>query len=114
MAGLAGRVDELLDRAELSSALDEIWQQVRRLNRYVEENAPWQLAREPANAEQLARVLASLAEGLRVVTVALNPYMPVKTAALLEALGRPELAAREFEAEGWGGLIGPLGPLFPK
>ena len=114
LTGLAGRVDQLLDRAELSSALDEIWQQVRRLNRYVEENAPWQLAREPANAEQLARVLSSLAEGLRVVTVALNPYMPVKTAALLEALGRPELAAREFEAEGWGGLIGPLGPLFPK
>jgi methionyl-tRNA synthetase len=114
LSGLAGRVDELLDRAELSAALEEIWQSVRRLNRYVEEQAPWQLARDPAAADDLARVLASLAEGLRVVTVALSPYMPAKTADLLEALGRPELSACEFAAEGWGGLTHSLAPLFPK
>ena len=43
--GLSERVSELLDRTELTLALDEIWQRVRRLNRYVEEQAPWQLAR---------------------------------------------------------------------
>jgi methionyl-tRNA synthetase len=113
-ADLATRVDALLDRAELSIALDEIWQLVRRLNRYVEENAPWQLAREPENAARLAQVLASLAEGLRVVSVALNPYMPAKTATLLDALGRPSLAEREFAVEGWGGPVSALAPLFPK
>jgi methionyl-tRNA synthetase len=112
--GLAARVDALLDRAELSVALDEIWQLVRRLNRYVEEHAPWQLAREPEHADKLAEVLASLAEGLRVVSAALNPYMPAKTATLLEALGRPDLTAREFALEGWGGPVGALAPLFPK
>jgi methionyl-tRNA synthetase len=114
LAGLPARVDELLDRAELSLALDEIWQHVRGLNRYVEENAPWQLAREREQRDQLARVLASLAEGLRVVTVALHPYMPAKTAALLDALGRPDVSDREFAAVGWDGGVGELAPLFPK
>jgi methionyl-tRNA synthetase len=114
LSGLPAAVDALLDRAELSTALDEIWQHVRRLNRYVEEHAPWQLARDANRADELACILASLAEGLRVVTVALNPYMPAKTAALLAALGRPALHEREFAAEGWGGPVGELAPLFPK
>ena len=57
-AGLFERLDELLSRAELSAALDEIWQRVRRLNRYVEENAPWVLAKDAARAAELAVVLA--------------------------------------------------------
>jgi methionyl-tRNA synthetase len=113
-AGLFERVDEMLSRAELSAALEEIWRHVRRLNRYVEENAPWALAREPDRAAQLSVVLASLAEGLRVVTVALLPYMPAKTAELLDALGAAERTARVFAAEGWGGTVTALPPLFPK
>jgi methionyl-tRNA synthetase len=113
-AGLAASVDELLGRAELSAALEEIWQRVRRLNRYVEEHAPWQLAKDPARAPELHQVLASLAEGLRLTTVLLHPYLPGKTVELLDALGRPELDAREFAAEGWGGPVGALAPLFPK
>ena len=65
------RSSELLDRAEITQALDRIWQRVRRLNRYVEERAPWQLAKEPERAEELDVTLRSLAEGLRVVTVLL-------------------------------------------
>ena len=112
LAGLPSRTDALLDRAEISVALDEIWQSVRRLNRYVEERAPWQMAR--AADSELPMVLASLAEGLRVVTVALAPFMPAKTAELLQALGRPELSAREFADIGWGGAASSLPPLFPK
>ena len=62
---------ELLDRAELTAALEAIWQRVRRLNRYVEEQAPWKLAKDEARAADLDRVLRSLAEGLRVVAVLL-------------------------------------------
>jgi methionyl-tRNA synthetase len=113
-AGLFARVDELLARAELSAALEEIWRHVRRLNRYVEERAPWALAKDPDRAEELAAVLASLAEGLRVVTVALLPYMPAKTAELLDALGAGERTTREFAAEGWGGAVSAIAPLFPK
>ncbi len=44
--GLVERVEELLDRAELTQALEEIWERVRRLNRYVEETRPWDLAKD--------------------------------------------------------------------
>ena len=85
-------MSEHLDRAELTRALDEIWQRVRRLNRYVEEQAPWQLAKDDARAEDLDRVLRTLAEGLRVVTVLLWPYLPASAERLLAALGAPELS----------------------
>ena len=113
-AGLFERLDDLLSRAELSAALEQIWQHVRRLNRYVEENAPWALARDAARAAELEAVLASLAEGLRVVTVALLPYMPSKTAQLLDALGCRERTERAFAARGWGARVSALAPLFPK
>ena len=89
--GLAARVAELLDRAELTTALEEVWLRVRRLNRFVEERAPWQLAKQPAAAAQLDQTLYGLAEGLRVITVLLHPYMPAAAERLLAALGRPEL-----------------------
>ncbi len=106
--GLAERVGELLDRAELTTALELIWQRVRRLNRYVEERAPWQLARDPADAGALDETLASLAEGLRVMTVLLHAYMPASTRAA-RALGgaRPAYAARELAATGGGRRVEP-------
>jgi methionyl-tRNA synthetase len=113
-AAMFSRVDELLGAAELSAALEEIWRHVRRLNRYVEEHAPWALAKDEGRAAELSAVLASLAEGLRVVTLALVPYMPVKTAELLDALGAGQQTAREFAAQGWGGRVSALAPLFPK
>ncbi|HEY3828008.1 MAG TPA: methionine--tRNA ligase [Solirubrobacteraceae bacterium] len=113
--GLAEEVCELLDRAELTQALEVIWWRVRRLNRYVEERAPWTLAKDPGRAGELDGVLASLAEGLRVVSVLLCPYLPVSTTKLLDALGAEErgLAAARFGA---GGVrrVGALEPLFPK
>ena len=75
------------------SALDEIWQRVRRLNRYVEEQAPWQLAKDDARAQELDRVLRTLAEGLRAVTVLLWPYLPASAERLLAALGAPDAVA---------------------
>jgi methionyl-tRNA synthetase len=114
--GLAEEVAGLLDRAEITQALDRIWQRVRRLNRYVEEQAPWKLAKDPAQAELLQTVLRSLAEGLRVVTVLLSAYIPESTAKLLAALGdeRIELSAATY-GEGPGGrTVGELPPLFPK
>jgi methionyl-tRNA synthetase len=114
-AGLFDRVDELIAHADLSVALEEIWQRVRLLNRYVEETAPWVLARDAGRADELAQVLASLAEGLRAVSVALGPYMPARTVELLSALGAAEVPPqREFAAWGSGARTSPLAPLFPK
>ena len=113
--GLAGSVREMLDRSELTAALDVVWNRVRRLNRYVEERAPWQLAKDPEKSADLDRTLASLAEGLRVVAVLLHPYLPASTTKLLAALGAPEtgLDAARFGAGG-AAQTEPLEPLFPK
>ncbi len=101
-AGLGAEVAALMDRAEPTQALDEIWQRVRRLNRYVEERAPWQLARDPGQADRLDQALATLVAGLRLLTELLAPYMPGSTQRLLDALGVP------------GGTVQALEPLFPK
>src|SRR5690606_14152402 len=89
--GLPETVSARLGGAEITGALEEIRARVRRLNRYVEERQPWQLAKDDGAAAELDRVLASLHEGLRVVTVLLAPYLPAATARLLSALGRPEV-----------------------
>jgi methionyl-tRNA synthetase len=91
-AGLAALVSAHVDRAELTTALEEIWQRVRRLNRYVEEQAPWQLAKQPQHAQQLDLVLRTLAEGLRVLGVLLWPYLPASCERLLAALGASDVA----------------------
>ncbi len=113
---LPDEVAALLDRAEATQALELIWQRVRRCNRYVEEQAPWKLAKDPDRAAALDGVLASLAEGLRVLSVLLEPYMPQSTAKLLDALGVGQrgLAAARFAATGSGERVSTLPPLFPK
>jgi methionyl-tRNA synthetase len=102
LEGLPQEIAALMDRAEVTEALEHIWRRVRRLNRYVEEQAPWQLARDPADADKLDQVLASLIEGLRTVNTMLEPYLPGATAKLRAALGAP------------GSTVSALEPLFPK
>jgi methionyl-tRNA synthetase len=114
--GLRDELGRLLDRAEVTLALELIWQRVRRCNRYVEERAPWQLARDPESAPVLDQTLASLAEAVRVLSVLLHAYMPASTEKLLETLGAPERgwSAGEFAATGGGRSVAALEPLFPK
>jgi methionyl-tRNA synthetase len=113
---LADNVIDLIDAAEVTAALDLIWKRVRRCNRYVEERAPWQLAKDDAQAHELNVVLASLAEAVRVLSVLLSPYLPQATATLLQALGAPRLAIEGavFAARGEGSLIEAIEPLFPR
>jgi methionyl-tRNA synthetase len=113
---LPAEVSVVLDRADPTRALDLIWERVRRLNRYVEEQAPWQLARDPDAADKLDEVLASLGEGLRAISVLLWPYMPASVEKLLLALGAPEITFdRALFAERGSGLpVEALEPLFPK
>jgi methionyl-tRNA synthetase len=113
LEGAGDRVRGLLDHAELTEALEEIWRCVRRLNRYVEETRPWDLAKEDGAADRLDQVLYSLAEGLRVTTLLLNPYTPATAQRLLPALGEERLGLEEFGARG-GQRIEKLPPLFPK
>ena len=90
---------------------------MRRLNRYVEERAPWQLAKDEAKAGELDVALRSLAEGLRVVAVLLHAYMPASAEKALAALGSAGDVARLRRATAprrAGRASGELEPLFPK
>ncbi len=112
--GVVQRVCTRLDGAELSHALEEIWTLVRRLNQYVEETRPWELAKDEAEAVRLDAVLYNLAEGLRVTTLLLLPYLPETGARLLDALGEPGRGLSEFGQGPGGQRIEKLPPLFPK
>src|SRR4051794_28092151 len=81
--GIAARVCERLDRIDITGALDAIWQEVRALNAYVAAEEPWKLAKDEAKAERLDAVLYRLAEGLRVVSILLHPWIPDATEKLL-------------------------------
>ena len=112
--GAGERVRALLDEAQVSGALEEIWILVRRLNRYVEEMKPWELAKDAEATEALDGALYNLAEGLRVVTLLLLPYLPSSSDRLLGALGEAGRELAELGSRGGGARIERLPPLFPR
>ncbi len=112
--GVVARFSELLDRAELSQALEVAWVLVRRLNRFVEETRPWELAKDEGDPERLDEVLYSLVEGLRVTTLLLVPYLPRTSAQLLAALDEESRALAELGSRGGGQKVERVPPLFPK
>ena len=113
--GLADAMCARLDVVDLSGALEEIWTRVRWLNRWVQDQAPWTLAKDPANAAQVDGILRGLVEGLRVVSLLLHAYMPATTGRLLAAIGeeRRELSAAVF-GQAPAPTVGELEPLFPR
>jgi methionyl-tRNA synthetase len=116
--GLREKLVSALDRFEITNAIDEIWLLVRRLNQYVEESAPWQLAKDEARSAELTTVLYNLADGLTAIAVALAPYLPDSAPRILAALGQPveDLSLERIRsrtaisADG----IEPAPPLFPR
>jgi methionyl-tRNA synthetase len=121
--GLAERVSELVGRAELTTALEEVWVRVRRLNAYVGEQEPWKLAKDDGRAADLDRVLATLAEGLRVLAVLLHAWIPDRAGILLAALGASAIVddhapALAIDTARLGAAIpanvSDIDPLFPK
>ncbi len=116
LAGVDARVREKLDVVDITGALEEIWTAVRRLNRYVQDEQPWKLAKDESAADRLDGVLYALAEGLRFVSVLLHPYMPESTGKLLEALGQPDVSysSAAFGSAPGGARLGELAPMFPR
>ena len=112
--GALGRFVGLMDRAELSQALEVIWVLVRRLNRYVEETAPWVLAKDEADPARLDEVLYNLVEGLRVVTLMLVPFLPATAETLLGVLEEEGRAPAELGSRPGGQTVERIAPLFPK
>jgi methionyl-tRNA synthetase len=112
--GVVERFRELLDRAELSQALELAWKLVRRLNRFVEETQPWVLAKDEADPERLDEVLYNLVEGLRVTTLLLVPYLPRSSETLLAALDEPACELADLGSRPGGQHVERIPALFPK
>ncbi|RJP74611.1 MAG: methionine--tRNA ligase [Candidatus Abyssobacteria bacterium SURF_17] len=119
-AALPERVKTQLDNLQFNSALEEIWTFIRRCNKYVEENAPWELAKKAESKTRLNAVLYNLAESLRIIAVLLAPFMPATAEKMLSQLGLDKAEEGTFEsARKWGLLqegskIAPGEPLFPR
>jgi methionyl-tRNA synthetase len=114
--GLADEVCAAMDRSEISAALESIWRRVRALNRFVQEQEPWKLAKDESAAERLDQVLYGLAEGLRVTGVLLLSILPEKADRLLVALGTEErsIDCARFGTVSGGATLGELDQLFPR
>jgi methionyl-tRNA synthetase len=105
------------DVFDVTGALDAIWDGVRRLNQYVTAEAPWQLAKDEANAERLDTVLYTLVDGLTAIAVALQAYLPATSPKILDALRQPEEPSWERVRNGVAAEVDgiePAKPLFPR
>ena len=116
-SSLHENVAAALDRFDITAALDAIWSYIRRLNRYVEQTKPWELAKDPALERELDRALYELADGLRISAIALAAYVPDTSERILEALRQPVDLAWDKVAYGETLAVSGIAaapPLFPR
>jgi methionyl-tRNA synthetase len=86
-SSLRSKVDEFIDLTQLSNALAEIFKVISRANKYIDETAPWVLAKDEANKARLATVLYNLLEVVRISTTLLYPFMPSTMPKVWEQIG---------------------------
>ena len=119
-AGLRDRYEAQMERFQLQNGLAETFALIQRANKYIDETAPWALAKDlPANGARLARVLYNLLECCRIAGVLLSPFMPESCEKLFAQIGAPKEAQTWESAARWGALsVGATvtkGPaLFPR
>ena len=101
---LCETVTPLIEQAQLSKALEEIFKVISRANKYIDETAPWVLAKDEANKPRLATVLYNLLETVRICSSLLYPFMPVTMPKVWEQIG----AAAENTAYDTLGTFGVL------
>ena len=110
---------DAMDHMELNQAIKDVWNLIGRANKYIDETAPWILAKDPAQAERLQAVMYNLAEVLRIIAILIAPFVPVTAPKIYEqlGLGKPESF---FMADAvWGKLatgtkVQKGEPLFPR
>lgn len=110
---------DAMDHMELNQAIKDVWNLIGRANKYIDETAPWILAKDPAQAERLQAVMYNLAEALRIIAILIAPFVPVTAPKIYEqlGLGNPESF---FMADAvWGKLatgtkVQKGEPLFPR
>ena len=105
IAGLRGKYEEQMEHFAFQNALAEIFKVIGRANKYIDENAPWVLAKDmEGNGPRLARVMYNLLEVLRVSATLLTPFIPDSAAEVLKQIGAGE-ACSTWEAAGQYGVL---------
>lgn len=120
---IPGRVDAAMERYDPQSALEAIWELVTRTNKYVEEVAPWTLAKAARGGDEAAdgrlnTALATLAEAVRLIAAFLEPFLPATARRIDAQLGvepSGEWSARtRWNAVPPGTRVSKPEPLFPR
>ena len=114
-------VDYHMNRVEFSRALEAIWKFISRMNKYVDETAPWLLIKDEAKNERLSTVMKLLVQSLYKVAVLTAPYMPTASQKIWNQLGFSNniLEASLESVDGWnllneGHILGTAEPIFPR
>ena len=112
-------VEASMDAMQFSTALTDLWKFVSRTNKYIDETAPWVLAKDEGNAPRLGRVMYNLCEALRHISVMLAPFLPDTSDKIAAVLGLSDGQRTWQSLEKWGGLcataeIGKTEPIFPR
>ena len=101
---LCDTVTPLIEQAQHSKALEEIFKVISRANKYIDENAPWTLAKDPANRARLATVMYNLLETVRICAVLLTPFIPDSAEKIFDQIGACPCCRTWEKANVWGSL----------
>jgi methionyl-tRNA synthetase len=98
IAATVQKVEMNFEQMLFSVILSDIWSLVARTNKYIDETAPWVLAKDATNQEKLASVMTHLVESLRQVAILIAPFMPQTTSKIFAQLGITEETAKAWES----------------
>ncbi|MHD0318496.1 methionine--tRNA ligase [Fusobacterium sp. THCT1E2] len=114
-------VTEQMNIVQFSKSLEAIWKFISRLNKYIDETAPWTLAKDDDKKDRLAVVMNHLVNGLYKTAVMIYPYMPTAAQKIWDQLGGQKSVrdAKVSDVEGWdllpaGHILGNAEPIFPR
>ncbi len=112
-------VDTLMGELAFNKALQAIWELVSAANKYIDDTAPWALAKKEEDRPRLGRVMYNLLEAVRLVGLLVGPFMPETAARIAAILGGDPQDLTITGRDGWGGLaagtrIEKAAPLFPR
>lgn len=114
---LRDKVDKDMDKLEVSSALEHIFDLFRACNKYIDETMPWILAKEENKKDRLATVLYNLVESIRIGTVFLSPFIPSASERIFKQLNtdiKDIFSVNEFGGYVSGTKVGIADPIFQR
>ena len=101
---LRDRYEAEMERFQFQNALEQVFKTIQRANKYIDENAPWALAKDPANRVRLATVMYHLLETIRICATLLTPFMPESAEKIFDQIGACEGCRTWEKANVWGSL----------